>query len=48
VITDPAGAAWFVLAGLHSVELSGTPSERAPEAIRAATRLGLRALGHRP
>ena len=44
---DTRAAAWFVLGGLQSVELSGTPTTEMPAAIEAATELALRALGHK-
>jgi len=45
-VPDPRAAAWFVLGGLQSAELSGTPTTEMPAAIAAATVLALRALGH--
>ena len=45
-VPDTRAAAWFVLGGLQSVELSGTPSAQMPAAIAAVTALALRALGH--
>jgi AcrR family transcriptional regulator len=44
-VPDTHAAAWFVLCGLQSVEVSGTPMARMPAAIEAATELALRALG---
>jgi len=45
-VRDTHAAAWFVLGGLQSAELSGTPAERMPAAITAATGFALRALGY--
>ena len=45
-VGDPAAAAWFVLAGLQSVELAGTPLPEMPAALAKATALALRALGY--
>ena len=45
-VPDVRAAAWFVLGGLQSAELSGTPAAEMPEAIRTATELALRALGY--
>jgi AcrR family transcriptional regulator len=45
-VDDPQAAAWFVLAGLRSVELSGTPLAGMPAALAKATAFALRALGH--
>ena len=45
-VRDTHAAAWFVLGGLRSAELSGTPAERMPAAITAATGFALRALGY--
>jgi AcrR family transcriptional regulator len=45
-VPDTRAAAWFVLGGLQSVEVSGTPVAEMPSAIEAATTLALRALGH--
>ena len=44
-VPDTHAAAWFVLGGLQSAELSGTPVAELPAAIEAATALALRALG---
>jgi len=44
-VPDAHSAAWFVLAGLQSAELSGTPATDMPAAIAAATQLALRTLG---
>jgi AcrR family transcriptional regulator len=44
-VPDPRAAAWFVLGGLQSVELSGTKLNEMPAAIEAVTGLALRALG---
>jgi AcrR family transcriptional regulator len=46
-VSDTRAAAWFVLGGLQSVELSGTPTAEMPPAIEAATELALRALAYR-
>jgi TetR/AcrR family transcriptional regulator, fatty acid metabolism regulator protein len=46
-VPDAHAAAWFVLAGLQSAELSGTATTDMPAAIAAATQLALRALGCR-
>ena len=46
-VPNPRAAAWFVMSGLQSVELSGTPAAEMPAAIEAATHLALRALGYR-
>jgi AcrR family transcriptional regulator len=46
-VPDIRAAAWFVLGGLQSAELSGTPAAEMPAAIAAATALALRALGYR-
>jgi AcrR family transcriptional regulator len=45
-VPDVRSAAWFVMAGLQSVELSGTPAAQMPAAIDTATQLALRALGY--
>ncbi len=45
-VPDARAAAWFVMAGLQSVELAGTPAARMPAAIESATQLALRALGY--
>jgi AcrR family transcriptional regulator len=45
-VDDPLAAAWFVLAGLQSVELAGTPLAEMPAALAKATAFALRALGH--
>jgi AcrR family transcriptional regulator len=47
-VPDPRAAAWFVLGGLQSAELSGTRAEDLPAALTAATDLSLRALGYSP
>ncbi len=44
-VPDIHAAAWFVLGGLRSAELSGVPLPELPAAIAAATALALRALG---
>jgi AcrR family transcriptional regulator len=46
-VPDARGAAWFVLGGLRSVELAGTPVSDMPAALAGATELALRALGWR-
>jgi TetR/AcrR family fatty acid metabolism transcriptional regulator len=43
---DCRAAAWFVLAGLQSVELAGTTVADMPAALAKATGFALRALGH--
>ena len=45
-VPDIHAAAWFVLGGLPSAELSGVPLAELPAAIAAATALALRALGY--
>ena len=45
-VGDPWAAAWFVLAGLQSVELAGTPLPEMPAALAKATAFALRALGY--
>ena len=45
-VPDTRAAAWFVLGGLQSAELSGTPVAEMPAAIETATMLSLRALGY--
>jgi AcrR family transcriptional regulator len=45
-VRDTRAAAWFVLGGLQSAELSGTPVDQMPAAITAATGYALRALGY--
>jgi TetR/AcrR family fatty acid metabolism transcriptional regulator len=45
-VRDTRAAAWFVLGGLQSVELSGTTVGEMPGALAAATDLALRALGY--
>lgn len=44
-VRDAHAAAWFVLGGLQSVELAGTPHAGMPAAIEEAIGLALRALG---
>jgi AcrR family transcriptional regulator len=46
-VPDVHAAAWFVLGGLRSAELAGTPASDMPAAIEGATALALRALGYR-
>jgi AcrR family transcriptional regulator len=45
-VPDVRAAAWFVLGGLRSVELSGVPLAEMPTALATVTELTLRALGH--
>ncbi|PKQ15006.1 MAG: hypothetical protein CVT67_11470 [Actinobacteria bacterium HGW-Actinobacteria-7] len=45
-VPDVSAAAWFVLGGLQSAELAGTPAAQMPAAIETATTLALRALGY--
>ena len=45
-VDDTRAAAWFVLAGLQSVELSGTSIPDMPAALAKATEFALRALGY--
>ena len=45
-VDDTRAAAWFVLAGLQSVELSGTSIAGMPAALTKATEFALRALGY--
>jgi AcrR family transcriptional regulator len=45
-VPDTGAAAWFVLGGLQSAELSGVPLASMPAALAAATTLALRALGY--
>jgi TetR/AcrR family fatty acid metabolism transcriptional regulator len=47
-VEDPEAAAWFVLGGLHVLELGFSESERLTEALRETTRLALRALSFAP
>jgi AcrR family transcriptional regulator len=44
-VPDIQAAAWFVLGGLRSTELSGVPMTRMPTALAQATAFALRALG---
>ena len=46
-VPDERAAAWFVLGGLRSAEMSDTPAEEMPAAIVAVTDLAMRALGYR-
>jgi TetR/AcrR family transcriptional regulator, fatty acid metabolism regulator protein len=46
-VPDTRAAAWFVLAGLQSAELSRTANTDMPATIAVATELALRALGYR-
>jgi len=45
-VDDTRAASWFVLGGLQSAELAGTPAAEMPAALAVATRLALRALGY--
>jgi TetR/AcrR family transcriptional regulator, fatty acid metabolism regulator protein len=45
-VPDTHAAAWFVLGGLQSAELMGTPAAEMPAVLASATRLALRALGY--
>jgi AcrR family transcriptional regulator len=45
-VDHPRAAAWFVLAGLRSVELAGTSIPEMPAALATATGFALRALGY--
>jgi len=45
-VEDTRAAAWFVLAGLQSVELAGTATPEMPAALAKATEFALRALGY--
>jgi AcrR family transcriptional regulator len=45
-VRDPRAAAWYVLGGLQSAELSGTTVADMPAAIKAVTGFSLRALGY--
>jgi AcrR family transcriptional regulator len=45
-VPDVHAAAWFVLGGFMSIELSGTELDAFPAALEAATVLALRALGY--
>jgi len=44
-VPDARAAAWFVLGGLQSVELSGTPHDEVPAAIDQSIKFALLALG---
>ena len=46
-VPDTRAAAWFVLGGMQSAELSVASTAEMPAALAAATSLALRALGHR-
>jgi len=46
-VPDQSAAAWFVLGGLRSAELSGVSRDEMPLALTTVTRLALRALGCR-
>lgn len=45
-VPDVPAAAWFVLGGLRSIELSDVPLAEMPAALATVTELTLRALGH--
>ena len=45
-VPDATTAAWFVLGGLHSVELAGTSLAEMPRALAAVGDLALRVLGY--
>jgi TetR/AcrR family transcriptional regulator, fatty acid metabolism regulator protein len=45
-VDNTRAAAWFVVAGLQSVELAGTTTPEMPAALEAAIDLALRALGY--
>jgi len=45
-VGDARAAAWFVLAGLQSVELAGTAISEMPAALTKAAEFALRALGY--
>ena len=45
-VPDVHAAAWFVLGGLQSAELSGVPLEQMPDALSSIIELALRALGY--
>jgi len=47
-VPDTRAAAWFVLGGLRSAELSGATLAEMPAALAAVTELALRALGYEP
>ncbi|MBK8445564.1 MAG: TetR/AcrR family transcriptional regulator [Micropruina sp.] len=44
-VADVHAAAWFILGGLRSIELAGTPLADMPAALDEASRLALRTLG---
>jgi AcrR family transcriptional regulator len=46
-VPNTRAAAWFVLGGMQSAELMGTPAAEMPAALAASTQLALRALGYR-
>lgn len=46
-VPDARAAAWFILGGLRSIELAGTPVAGMPAALEEASRLVLRTLGAR-
>jgi TetR/AcrR family fatty acid metabolism transcriptional regulator len=45
-VPDAHAAAWFVLGGLQTAELSGIPLSEQPAALMTASELALRALGY--
>jgi AcrR family transcriptional regulator len=45
-VPDPTAAAWFVLGGLNSVEVSRVPPAEQARALTAASDLAIRALGY--
>ena len=45
-VEDTRAAAWFVLAGLQSVELAGSATPEMTAALAKATEFALRALGY--
>ncbi len=46
-VSDVHAAAWFVLGGLQSAELSGVALDEMPAELATATELALRALGYK-
>lgn len=44
-VPDVSAAAWFILGGLRSLELAGTPLEEMPAALEGAIGMALRVLG---
>lgn len=45
-VPNTRAAAWFILGGLHGVELAHTPMAEVPAALAEASRLALRVLGN--